>query len=215
MAGAGTGTPEGGTANGPGSKGAQTRQAILDAAVARFGRDGFRGTKVADIARDAGVGSTITFNYFANKDELFLAALDADAAGAIESAATTALTRLASGEVGEALIMGAVDAVEQHPLARRVLAGLEPHATAHLLEIPALGELRKGITEQFRADQAAGRLRADVDPAVIANAMVAVVLSMIMSILQFGADGALSYAGDVLALFEAAITPAPPAPGAS
>lgn len=209
MAAAGRAAAGGGAPESTGGKGAQTRQAILEAAIARFGRDGFRATKVADIARDAGVGSTITFNYFANKDELFLAALDADAAGAIDAAATAALTRLASGELGEALVMGAVDAVEQHPLARRVLAGLEPHATAHLLEIPALGELRTGIAAQFQLDQAEGRFRADVDPVVIANAMVTIVLSMIMSVLQFGPDGALAYAGDVLALFEAAITPPP------
>lgn len=37
----------------PASKGARTRQAILAAAIARFGRDGYRATSVADIARDA------------------------------------------------------------------------------------------------------------------------------------------------------------------
>ena len=40
------------------TKGAQTRRAILSAAVARFGRDGYRATSVADIARDANVGGT-------------------------------------------------------------------------------------------------------------------------------------------------------------
>ena len=36
----------------PETKGAQTRRAILQAAIIRFGRDGFRATSVADIARD-------------------------------------------------------------------------------------------------------------------------------------------------------------------
>jgi AcrR family transcriptional regulator len=43
------------------SKGAQTRQAILRSAITRFGRDGYRSTSVADIARDADVGGTVAY----------------------------------------------------------------------------------------------------------------------------------------------------------
>src|SRR5262245_58532377 len=65
-------------------KGAQTRDAVLQAAIGRFGRDGYRATSVADIARDAGVGSTVPYAYFSDKEALFLAAVDEDAAGVIE-----------------------------------------------------------------------------------------------------------------------------------
>ena len=64
-------------------KGEQTRRAILDAAIARFGREGYRATSVADIARDAGVGGTVAYAYFPNKEALFLAAIDEDAAAVI------------------------------------------------------------------------------------------------------------------------------------
>ena len=67
----------------PLGKGEQTRLDILHAAIARFGRDGFRGTSVADIARDAGVSGTAAYAYFDNKKALFLAALDEDAASAV------------------------------------------------------------------------------------------------------------------------------------
>ncbi len=73
------------------SKGEQTRQAILDAAIARFGREGFRATSVADIARDAGVGGTVAYAYFPNKEALFLAAIDEDAAGVISEGLTSVL----------------------------------------------------------------------------------------------------------------------------
>jgi AcrR family transcriptional regulator len=56
-------------------KGEQTRQAILHAAIDRFGRDGFRSTSVADIARDAAVSGTLAYAYFPNKEALFLAAV--------------------------------------------------------------------------------------------------------------------------------------------
>ena len=58
----------------PATKGEQTRRAILRAAITRFGRDGFRATSVADIARDAGVGGTVAYAYYPNKEALFLAA---------------------------------------------------------------------------------------------------------------------------------------------
>ena len=58
----------------PETKGAQTRRAILRAAIVRFGRDGFRATSVADIARDASVGGTVAYAYFPNKEALFFAA---------------------------------------------------------------------------------------------------------------------------------------------
>src|SRR3954453_22695791 len=73
------------------TKGEQTRQAILDAAITRFGRDGYRPTSVADIARDAGVGGTVAYAYFPNKEALFLAALDEDAAHVIHEGVTSVL----------------------------------------------------------------------------------------------------------------------------
>src|SRR3954468_18237529 len=77
-------TTHGSRTNGDRSKGEQTRQAILTAAIYRFGRDGYRATSVADIARDAGVGGTVAYAYFPSKEALFLAAIDEDAAAVIQ-----------------------------------------------------------------------------------------------------------------------------------
>lgn len=194
----------------PPGKGAQTRQAILDAAIDRFGRDGFRSTSVADIARDAGVGGTVTYAYFPNKEALFLAALDEDAAGVIQEGVLVTLDAPTPTSWSESLMTTLVGAVDGHPLARRVLAGLEPHVTDRMLEIPALNELRKAVAERLRADQLAGEVRADIDPVAIANGTVAICLSLLMSVLQFGTDGVSVYGRDVLAVFEAAIDRTPP-----
>lgn len=195
------------TPRAPGSKGAQTRRAILDAAIQRFARDGYRATSVADIARDAGVGGTITYAYFPNKEALFLAALDEDAAGVIEEAMPVTAAGPTDRDWNQSLLSALVEAVQRHPLARRVLAGLEPHATDRMAEIPALQQLRKGIAERLRADQLAGLVRDDIDPTAIANGLVAISLSLLMAVLQFGTDGALPYTNDVLAVLEAAVTP--------
>src|SRR5947209_14628642 len=71
------------------SKGEQTRQAILRAAIVRFGRDGYRATSVADIARDASVGGTVAYAYFPSKEALFLAAVDEDAAAVVHEGLST------------------------------------------------------------------------------------------------------------------------------
>jgi len=196
-----------------GTKGEQTRRAILDAAIARFGREGFRSTSVADIARDASIGGTVAYAYFPNKEALFLAALDEDAAAVMHEGLSGILTDPDAHKWRETLILTLVDAVEDHPLARRVLAGLEPDATDRVIEIPAMLELRKAVAERLRSDQMAGLVRADIDPVTIGNGAITIILSLLMSVLQFGRGGVAIYGPDILAVFGAALDPVPERPG--
>jgi AcrR family transcriptional regulator len=189
------------------SKGEQTRKAILEAAIARFGREGYRATSVADIARDAGVGGTVAYAYFPSKEALFLAAVDHDAAGVIEEGLVHLLEDAAVDDWRQTLIFTLVAAVERHPLARRLLAGLEPEVTERVLEIPALTELRKACAERLRTEQAAGTVRADIDPVPLANGVVTIILSLLMSVVQLGQHAAVTYGPDVAAVFEAALAP--------
>lgn len=188
-------------------KGAQTRQAILDSAIARFGRDGFRSTSVADIARDAGVGATVTYAYFPNKEALFLAALDEDAAAVITEGLSSVTMVGAVTDWRQSLIFTLVTAVDQHPLAKRVLGGMEPDVISRVLEIPALNELRKACAERLRAEQAAGAVRCDIDPDTIASGVISIILSLLMSVVQLGTDVAVAYGSDVTAVFAAALEP--------
>ena len=50
---------------------AATRRVILEAARARFARDGFSGSTIRKIAADAGVDGSLVMQYFGSKDELF------------------------------------------------------------------------------------------------------------------------------------------------
>src|ERR1700678_2864407 len=178
------------------TKGAQTRRAILQAAIIRFGRDGFRATSVADIARDAAVGGTVAYAYFPNKEALFLAAVDDDAAGVIQEGLATVLDVPDIRRWHDTLIFTLVDAVERHPLARRLLAGLEPEVTVRVLEVPALAELRKACAERLRTEQAPGTVRPDIDAGSIGNGVVSLLLSMLMSVVQLGSESAVVYAAD-------------------
>ena len=195
------------------SKGEQTRRTILDAAIERFGRDGFRSTSVTDIARDAGVSGTAAYAYFPNKEALFLEAVDEDAAGVISEGvsflvdpARSLLPRTAD-DWRSTLVLTLVDAVEHHPLARRLLAGLEPEVTPRVIETPALNDLRRVCAEQLHREQKAGLLRSDIDTDSVARGIVTIMLSLLMSVVQLGPDATLAYADDVRAVFDAALAP--------
>lgn len=198
----------------PRTKGEQTRRAVLDAAIARFGRDGYRGTSVTDIARDAAVGGTAAYAYFPGKEALFLAAVDEDIATVIREGASRFMEHPDFHDWREVLILGLLGAVERHPLARRLLAGREPEVTGRVLETPALTELRKACAERLRAEQIRGAVRPDVDPQTMANGIVAILLSLLMSVVQIGSDPLLAYGADVAAVLQAALDPpGGPTPG--
>ncbi len=200
----------------PASKGAQTREAILRAAIARFGREGYRATSVADIARDAGVAATAPYAYFDGKEALFFAAVDEDAAAVIREGVSSVLdTATASDEWRETLIFTLVGAVEHHPLARRLLAGLEPDVTPRVLDMPALSELRKAVADRMRAEQLSGAIRGDIDATTTANGVVAIMLSLLMSAVQLGTATAATYVQDIASVFRAALEPPAAMPAAT
>ncbi|HZT67985.1 MAG TPA: TetR family transcriptional regulator [Acidimicrobiales bacterium] len=185
-------------------KGERTRQAILGGAIRRFAVDGYRATSVAEIARDAGVTPAAAYAYFASKEDLFTAAVDADAAGLIEAALGPALE--GSFDVDWAGLIGALLArLSEHPLARRVLAGLEPEHSRRLLDIPALTELRKVIAERLQARQETGEVRSDIDPTLVAAGLETTVMALLIGALQVGIPADGERTPGVTALFDAAL----------
>src|ERR1700730_5866745 len=146
-------------------KGERTRQRLLDIAVQRFAADGFRRTSVSDIAREAGLTPAAAYAYFPGKEGLFQAAVDTDA-GALIEAARSAAAEGASARQQLSLSFGHLrERVDDHPLARRVLSGLEPEVAARLLTIPSLVALTAAPAHALAAAPAASDITADADPA--------------------------------------------------
>src|SRR3546814_17619533 len=108
------------TSRRPSTKGEQTRRAILAAAIERFGREGYRATSVADIARAAGVGGTVAYAYFPNKETLFLAAIYEDASHVINS-----------GMVGANEDTDVADCRQLHLFKHNSLLGTPPTSPPH------------------------------------------------------------------------------------
>jgi AcrR family transcriptional regulator len=188
-------------------KGERTRRRLLDIAVQRFAADGFRRTSVSDIAREAGLTPAAAYAYFAGKEGLFQAAVDADA-GALIEAARSAAAEGASAREQLFLFVGELrERVDDHPLARRVLSGLEPEVVARLLTIPSLVALTAALADDLAEAQAEREIRADVDPAEVAVGLETIVLALLMAELQTGLTVEPERQAGVLAVMDAALRP--------
>lgn len=187
-----------------GAKGARTRSALLDHAIVRFAREGFRQTSVSDIARDAGLTPAAAYAYFEGKEALFAAAVDADAAGLIEQAIPHMVRGTVSGE-WQSVLESLLAAMKDHPLAQRILSGREPGHTERLIDIPALTDLREEIGHQLALGQLAGLIRSDINPKLIAAGLTNVVMAILIAVLQTGVQPAGDVAAGVTALMDAAL----------
>lgn len=191
---------------GVGTKGDRTRLRLLEIAVRRFAADGYRRTSVSDIARDADLTPAAVYAYFAGKEALFEAAVDADA-GALIAEAGEAVGGLPLRDGVARMIAVLAERIPDHPLAARVLSGQEPEVIDRLLDLPSLAELTAGVALGIAEAQGAGQIRADVDPALIAEGLEAIVLSLLMSSLQARVEPTSRRADAARAVLDAALRP--------
>jgi AcrR family transcriptional regulator len=106
-----------------------TRQAILDAARARFASNGFAATTIRLVAADAGVDAALVMQFFRSKDELF---------AAVMSISPDALARLS----------GAFDGPDEHLGERVVRAFLDVWEGAPRSSEPLMAMLRGAIVNE-------------------------------------------------------------------
>jgi AcrR family transcriptional regulator len=188
-------------------KGERTRRRLLDIAVRRFAVDGFRRTSVSDIAREAGLTPAAAYAYFAGKDGLFQAAVDADASALIEAARSAGARGTSARDQLFLFVAELRERVDDHPLARRVLSGREPEVAARLVAIPSLVALTAGLADELAEAQERGEVRRDVDPAELAVGLETIVLALLMAELQTGLTVEPERKAGVLAAMDAALRP--------
>jgi AcrR family transcriptional regulator len=187
-------------------KGDRTRARLLQIAIRRFAAEGFRRTSVSEIAREAGLSPAAVYAYFDGKEGLFQAAVDADAEGLIAEATEAAA---GEGSVRDGLLVFVAtlrERVRSHPLARRVLSGLEPDVIGRLLELPSLLGVIDQVAAGLQAGQESGEVRRDIDPHETALGLEIVVLSLLMGGLQTGVNDPGREAA-VAALLDATLRP--------
>ena len=90
------------------------RQAIVEAAVRVFGQAGFRESKIADIAAEAGVATGTLYNYFSSKEDIFQSILE-DGRAEIAAKLAQVQTEDALARVRE-IVRVMFDFLEEHGL---------------------------------------------------------------------------------------------------
>lgn len=162
-----------GRARGPYAKGLARRQQILDRAIEVFARRGSAGTSLRSIAQEIGVSHAALTHYFSSREQLLVEVYreaerqvdavephPADASpveimteSARRNHAVPGLVQLYSTLVAGALEPGRPDAAE--------------FATTRFAKV------RADLAARVRRNQAAGRMRKDVDPEVVASLVIA------------------------------------------
>ncbi|MDI3405807.1 ScbR family autoregulator-binding transcription factor [Streptomyces cavernicola] len=145
-----------------------TRKAILDGAARAFDAEGFHGTSLSDIVREAGVTKGALYFHFASKDELAQALADE------QFSVWTPIT-----EIDDAGVQALIDIT--HLLARELVDNVRVRAGIRLvIDQSAKSGIVAGPYERwidvFREclaqGQERGDVRADLDPGGAANVIV-------------------------------------------
>lgn len=126
--------------------------------------------------------------HFANKEALFLTAVDADLASMFSEFATWLTDLDGQDRLFQQLLPTVLDIIGRHPLARRLLAGLEPDFTARVLESGSFDGLRAILVPMLEEAQRHGGVRPDLAAADLADGLMAAVLAIAMAAVQIGAE---------------------------
>lgn len=196
------------------SKGERTRASLLAAAIRRFSHDGYQRTSVADVARDVGMTAGAPYRYFADKEAMFLAAVDADGAELIDLVRRDAFRQIEwpvsamLSRLTDQLSRG----LDDHPLVARVLSGAEPMGPERLMALPNLAALRTELAEFLHLAQEAGVVRGDADPGQLALGIETIVLYQLAHMASLRGSGAIPDPDRwhaLAALVDAALQPFP------
>lgn len=146
-----------------------TRAKLLEAAAAEFGRVGLERASVDAISVQAGFGKGTIYNYFASKEQLFLAVVEEasrQAAGSEPAEGASARERLG------AVLQGFCEWARENDAFARVLVRECLMGTPGLYErvIRAESPLVGRLEAIIRDGVALGELRADVAPDLLALA---------------------------------------------
>lgn len=168
------------------TKGERTRRRLLLEAISRFGERGFRNTSVSEIARSIGLTQAAAYAYYESKAELYRAAVDADTESLVAEV-TDQLQGRNAREFLPAMVALFAGGLESHPLARRIMSGMDPDALERLMSLPALENAVQTLAGLLAEEQEAGSIRADIDPGQMAAGIQAIVFGLVMTTTQLGA----------------------------
>jgi AcrR family transcriptional regulator len=154
------------------------RERLLQAGRDGFTRLGLAKLTIADLARDAGIGKGSFYQFFASKEELFLAVQEQEEA-AFKVALVRELERAGSGRAAvRTLLLATATRLDEHPFLRRLL---DPETLSELtLRVPPerlaahQAADREYFVELLQSWKRRGWLHPEVEPGVAFDVLTAV-----------------------------------------
>lgn len=149
------------------------RERILDAAVRVFAKSGFHDTRVADVAKAAGVADGTIYLYFESKDEL-LRSLFEDRVGRLLSFVQEGLGKHESAKAKlSAIIELQLGVYEGEPELAEVMTVILRQSTKLLKEHarPGFMAYLDAVATIVAAGQKSGEFRTDVSPHFVARSL--------------------------------------------
>ena len=163
------------------TKGAATRDQILNAAARLIHVQGYQCTSLDDVLRESGVGKGNFYYYFKSKEDLGYAIIERTTRAFVERSLGPAFADAEADAVGQ--IGGFLDRVLEAQRQRKCVGGcVMGNLASELSDVhegfrQRLAEIfdiwRTHLAEAIRRGQARGRLRAEVDPSRLAQFLVA------------------------------------------
>lgn len=163
-------------------RGEERRRLIVEAAVTLFSQKGFLGTTTKEIAEVAGCSEATLFKYFATKEELYSAILEAKAI--IEETLTkaaSAATRKDDAGVFRAVGLEILTQTEHDPSLMRLLlySALEGHELSEFFFRSRVKRLHEFLRAYIQGRMDDGMFR-PMDPLVAARAFVGMVIHYLL-----------------------------------
>lgn len=175
-----------------GRRGTQ-RERLLAGMVAVANRDGYAGASVSTVIAEAGVSRPTFYEYFADKDDCFLAAL-AEVRGRLLEAVGEAMDDVRSRQVTQAALSALLEFARTHPAMARFLVG-EAMAGGPR----ALDAHDEGIAEVARLIEAAEQRESGATtPDLPTGLLIGAVFRLLASRLRRGVPGSTGLLEDLL-----------------
>lgn len=174
----------------------EKREVILDAAIKVFARTGYHGSRVSDIAREAGIAYGLVYHYFKNKEEILHSIFEERWSGFLEAVEAIAASPVSTGDRLASVAALILDAYRLRPDWVKVLV-VEIQRSPRVsdpAQIRAMGRLYQLIARIVREGQVSGEIRADLDPdlacTVFLGALELAITSLVLRVLKVeGVEG--------------------------
>ena len=164
------------------------RALILDAAIKVFAEKGYHGSRVSDIASEAGIAYGLVYHYFKNKDEILATIFEERWSGFIEAVEAIAASPTPTADKLVSVAALILNAYRVRPDWVKVLV-LEIQRSSRFAEpgqLRAVGRLFDLLARILREGQERGELREDLDPGVacyvFAGAIDLVITSLVLGV---------------------------------